>query len=367
MESSAFGGKLAQSYVKDAQVWADQLVDGVGNLQWDEGEPLAISAEDGSYQLDSEAPWILSGDFQIVTSGGKKSDSNGIWIDAAPMVAPAPLPSQKETNVTPLTTLVAFEPALKKKLDALGGWNADIASPSGVSGNLLRLAKTVETLSGTLSGGSSPMVSDFGSSLKSLGKLATELNTVEDLTDDTALKESASKAIKAVVEDPTIVPNPPTQAQKDSLTSSLEQAVQGVTAAIPASDELVVEADKLSQIENVLAEAGINEGVSVRLNMGGGSVLNFGALITRIEMSLDEDSLVLTADVPDDDPDSLEYNWFVPSQPFRVTDGSQPSARILDFSDPELEVSLTIIDAAANDFSDTRSCSWQGNPTVCEF
>ena len=148
------------------------------------------------------------------------------------MVAPAPLPSQKETNVTPLTTLVAFEPALKKKLDALGGWNADIASPSGVSGNLLRLAKTVETLR-DVSGGSSPMVSDFGSSLKSLGKLATELNTVEDLTDDTALKESASKAVKAVVEDPTIVPNPPTQAQKDSLTSSLEQAVEGSQPLFP--------------------------------------------------------------------------------------------------------------------------------------
>ena len=84
-------------------------------------------------------------------------------------------------------------------------------------------------------------------------------------------------------------------------------------------------------------------------------------------MSLDEDSLVLTANVPDDDPGSLEYNWFVPSQPFRVTDSSQPNAKILDFSDPDLKVSLTIIDAAANDFSDTRSCSWQGNPTVCEF
>jgi hypothetical protein len=367
VESSAFGGKLAQSYVKDAQVWADQLVDGVGNLQWDEGEPLAISAEDGSYQLDSEAPWILSGDFQIVTSGGKKSDSNGLWIDAAPMLAPAPLPSQKETNVTPLTTLVAFKPALKKKLEALGGWNADIASPSGVSANLLRLAKTVETLSSTLSGGSNPMVNDFGSSLKSLGKLATELNSVDDLTDDTALKESASKAITAVVSDPTIVPNPPTPSQRTALSSSLEKAVEGITAAIPAGDEVVVETTLLSKIEDVLAEAGIDEGVSVRLNMGGGSVLNFGALITRIEMSLDEDSLVLTANVPDDDPSSLEYNWFVPSQPFRVIDNSQPNAKILDFSETDLEVSLTIIDAAANNFVNTRTCTWQGNPTVCEF
>ncbi len=30
-------------------------------------------------------------------------------------------------------------------LDALGGWNTDIASSSGVPGQLLRVAKTVET------------------------------------------------------------------------------------------------------------------------------------------------------------------------------------------------------------------------------
>ena len=73
-----FGGKLAQSYVKDAQVWTDQLVNGEGNLEWDPGEPIFISGEDGDYQLSGDAPWILSGDFQIVTAGGKRQIPAGI-------------------------------------------------------------------------------------------------------------------------------------------------------------------------------------------------------------------------------------------------------------------------------------------------
>ena len=71
------------------------------------------------------------------------------------MLAPAPEVGQTVTNITPLTTLVAFELTLKEKLSAYGDWNADIASPSGVNGNLLRIAMTVEPLSSAVSGGSS--------------------------------------------------------------------------------------------------------------------------------------------------------------------------------------------------------------------
>ena len=73
----AVSGKLAQSYVKDARIWADKLVDGEGDLQWENGEPLALSGGDGSYQLTE-----IAGDFQLVTYGGKKQDSAGNWIDA---------------------------------------------------------------------------------------------------------------------------------------------------------------------------------------------------------------------------------------------------------------------------------------------
>tara|TARA_E500000178_G_scaffold350997_1_gene411105 strand:- start:1307 stop:2473 length:1167 start_codon:yes stop_codon:yes gene_type:complete len=370
-KSSAVGGKLAQSYVKDAQVWADQLVDGVGNLEWDNGEPLAISGQDGDYQLTSDASWVLSGDFQIVTSGGKKTDSNGNWIDASPMVAPAPDPGQASANVTPLTTLVAFEPALKEALDALGGWNADIASPNGVSGNLLRVAKTVETLSGTLSGGSSPVVSDFGSSLKSLGKLAATLKsaaeTGADLASDVVLEASASSAIEEVLSDPVLVPDPPSATQRVALKSSVKTAVQGIATAIQSTDEPVVEDPALlDKIEKVLEEASVEDEVSITMNMGSGKALSFGAVITAIEMTWVGNSLSLTAVVSDDDPDSLDYRWFTFSQTLRATNPNLPTTEVTNFDGTNLKVLLTAIDSAANT-SDTRSCTWQSNPTTCEF
>jgi len=359
----AVSGKLAQSYVKDARIWADKLVDGEGDLQWENGEPLALSGDDGSYQLTE-----IAGDFQLVTYGGKKQDSAGNWIDAIPMVAPAPEAGQTTTNVTPLTTLVAFEPALKQKLAAYGDWNADIASPNGVSSNLLRIAKTVETLSSTISGGDSPLITDFNANLKSLGVLATQLNaTGGDFASDTVLKASASNALTTIVADTTLVQNTPTAAKKSQLTNSLEQAVQGITGAISATNEVVLEDSVLlSQIEEVLDNASIDDTVSITLNMGG-SNLNFGAIITEIEMQWVANTLVLIATVADDDYSSLDYNWSTTSSPLSVTNPSLPTARVSNFDGSSLRVSLTLIDIAANDFTDTRSCVWQTNPTICEF
>jgi len=357
------GGKLAQNYVKGARVWADKLVNGEGDLKWQNGESLAVSSSDGGYQLTG-----ITGDFQVVTYGGEKQDSAGNWIDAIPMVAPAPEAGQTTTNVTPLTTLVAFEPALKQKLAAYGDWNADIASPNGVSSNLLRIAKTVETLSSTISGGDSPLITDFNANLKSLGVLATQLNaTGGDLASDTVLKASASNALTTIVADTTLVQNTPTVAKKSQLTNSLEQAVQGITGAISATNEVVLEDSVLlSQIEEVLDNASIDDTVSITLNMGG-SNLNFGAIITEIEMQWVANTLVLIATVADDDYSSLDYNWSTTSSPLSVTNPSLPTARVSNFDGSSLRVSLTLIDIAANDFTDTRSCVWQTNPTICEF
>jgi len=357
------GGKLAQNYVKGARVWADKLVNGEGDLKWQNGESLAVSSSDGGYHLTE-----ITGDFQVVTYGGKKQDSAGNWIDAIPMVAPAPEAGQTTTNVTPLTTLVAFEPALKQKLAAYGDWNADIASPNGVSSNLLRIAKTVETLSSTISGGDSPLITDFNANLKSLGVLATQLNaTGGDFASDTVLKASASNALTTIVADTTLVQNTPTAAKKSQLTNSLEQAVQGITGAISATNEVVLEDSVLlSQIEEVLDNASIDDTVSITLNMGG-SNLNFGAIITEIEMQWVANTLVLIATVADDDYSSLDYNWSTTSSPLSVTNPSLPTARVSNFDGSSLRVSLTLIDIAANDFTDTRSCVWQTNPTVCEF
>jgi len=359
------GGKLAQSYVRGAYVWADKLVDGEGDLQWENGEPLVLSGENGDYQLPG-----ITGEFRLVTSGGFKQDSAGEWIiGASPMVAPAPEPGQATTNVTPLTTLVAFEPALKEKLSAYGDWKADIAAPSGVSGNLLRIAKTVETFSSALSGGDSPVVSDFSANLKSLGKLATSLNSVSgDLASDEVLKTSTSSAITAVVSDPALVPNPPTETQRLALISSVEQSVQGIAAAIPATDDAVVEDPTLlAKIEEVLDKANIDERiVSINLSMGGECTgnLNFPAMITGIEMSWIENNLILSASISDDRPTCLDYNWSTTSSVFRIIDSSQPVARVENFDGTDLQIHLSIFD---NDQPADGSCTWQTNPTVCEF
>ncbi len=284
------------------------------------------------------------------------------------MVAPAPELGQATTNVTPLTTLVAFEPALKEKLAAYGDWKVDIASPSGVSGNLLRIAKTVETFSSALSGGDSPLVSDPRANLKSLGKLATSLNSVSgDLASEAVLKTRTSSAITAVVSDPALVPNPPTEAQRAALISSVEQSVQGIAAAIPATDDAVVEDPTLlAQIEGVLDNASISENVTITFNLGGGNV-HFAALIAAIEMIWIENTLFLNANVSGNDLSGLDYNWSTTSSALSVTNSTAPTAQVFDFDNTEVRVSLTIIDTAASNFTDTRSCTWQTNPTVCKF
>ena len=365
------GGKLAQKYVKGAQVWADRLVDNVSNLEQDTGEPLALSGENGDYQLTSDALWVLSGDFIVVTSGGQKTDSNGNWIDAAPMLAPAPESDQTEVNVTPLTTLVVFEPTLKEEFEKLGGWNADIASPNGVSGKLLRIAKTVEVYSVALSGGSSPIVSDFNSSFKSLEKLAATLKsaaeTGADLASGEVLEASTSSAIDAVLSDSVLVSEPPSVTLKAALKNSVVQAVQGIAAVIPATDDLVVENSALlAQIEQVLREAGIVDEVSITMNMGSGKALSFGAVITAVEMTWVENTLFLTATVADDDPDSLDFRWFTFSQTLKASNPNLLTTEVTNFDGTNLKVLLTVTDSAANT-SDTRSCTWQFNPTICEF
>ena len=61
--------------------------------------------------------------------------------------------------------------------------------------------------------------------------------------------------------------------------------------------EVVEDPILLAKIETVLEEASIADTVSVTLSMGGGN-LNFGAVITEIEMSWNANTLDLTAVVP---------------------------------------------------------------------
>lgn len=79
-----------------------------------------------------------------------------------------------------------------------------------------------------------------------------------------------------------------------------------------------------------------------------------------------ENSLFLTAVASDDDPASLDYRWFTFSETLKATNPNLLTTEVTNFDGTSLRVLLTAIDSAANT-SDTRSCTWQYNPTICEF
>ncbi len=356
IKSKTVSGKLAQGYVEGAVIWADQLVDGRGNLKLDPDEPYTRSDADGDYQLPG-----ITGNYQLVTAGGYKKNSSGTKINAAPMLAPAPEADQTKTNITPLTTLVAFEPTLKEKLSVYGDWNADIASPSGVNGSLLRIAMTVETLSSAVSGGSSTLISDSDDHLKSLGKLAVQINSVTgDLSNDEILKKSASNALSTILSDSTLMEKTPTASEQADLIDALEKAVKGVASKIP--DGLVVEDSLLAEIETQM-QAAIGE-TEVQLKKVGVN-LSFPPVLTKIKMTWINNFLVLTADVPDDDPSSLSYNWSTTSPSFSIINSDESVARVKNFDGTDLQIRLSVTDSAANGYTASGSCVWQANPTTC--
>jgi len=362
-QTSTVSGKLAQSYVRGATVWAEKLVNGVGNYQRDVGEADGVSSENGDFQLSG-----ATGDFHLATSGGKKLDSQGNEVDAAPMLAPAPLAGQTSTNITPITTLVAFQPTLKEKLAQYGDWNADIASSTGVNGNLLRIAKIAESLSSAVSGGTSPLVTDFEGNLKSLGQLASQLNsTSEDLSDPTVLKSVSSTALSAILNDPEIVQTTVSADKKASLISSMEQAVEGIAQAIPADQIVVEDSETLAAVETVLEQANIDQTIQIKVTLGGcnSSPLGFVPMITHIRMELSGSELTLTPLVDDDDTTSMTYAWTMTSGSFSISSPQQSKASISAFDESEITVSLGITDSSGS--SDTASCTWQTNPTTCTF
>jgi len=359
--NSTISGKLAQSYVRGATVWAEKLVNGVGNYQRDVGEADGISSENGDFQLSG-----ATGDFLLATSGGKKLDSQGNEVDAAPMLAPAPLAGQTSTNITPITTLVAFQPTLKEKLAQYGDWNADIASSTGVNGNLLRIAKIAESLSSAVSGGASPLVTDFEGNLKSLRQLASQLNsTSEDLSDSTVLKSVVSTALGSILNDPEIVQTTVSADKKASLISSMEQAVEGIAQAIPADQIVIEDSATLAAVETVLQEANIDQTIQIKVTLGGGSSLEWAPVIREITIVSSGNKLTLTATVDDDDTPSLNYAWSTSSPNLIIDNSQQAKAQISDFDQSEVTVTLQLTDSGGS--TDTAECTWQTSTTICKF
>ena len=160
-------GRLAQSYVQGALVWADRR-DSNGNFDYEfnpESEDWTYSGTFGEYSLSPDYP-----DYQIVTMGGIKSGTQGNFLFAALMIANQAATTQGELHITPLTTLVALRSNLENVLSKFGNENCkvDIASNSGVNRNLLIIAKLVEIYWMLLANSSNPILPELSQQIESL-------------------------------------------------------------------------------------------------------------------------------------------------------------------------------------------------------
>ena len=247
--SMSFSGKVAQGYVEGAKVFADLDGDGVR----DSNESQGTTDSGGSYTLQADP-----GSWTLITSGGTFLDSKGNKVNALPMKAPAPSTSGATANVTPLTSLVAANPGLKTKLNALGGdgWNADIASSSGVPGKLLRVAQTVEQAMKTLTTGDNAILSSESSKMKTLDKLADAFAKQEDISSKDALTAATQEGLLNALNDEEVVTLTTAQKKiKGALVDAAKGAVEGDAAAISNTSDSVVESSVSSSLEAALDNA----------------------------------------------------------------------------------------------------------------
>lgn len=307
-DSTTYRGKLAQNYVKGATIVADIVLTdaSIGNLQQDPGEVTAVSALDGSYELASRYQG-----FVFFSRGGTVTNSNGDEEPALPMLAPMPEGDGVDVNLTPLTTLIVTQPDLKPKLDEIGGWNTDIADPSGSSGSLLRVAKSVESLMQILSRGSSPLLDSTAAQLAGVAIIAENLAMVTEFSSDAGLSQFTTSAATAILNDPNLVA--PTRLEqagsKEQVLSKIQDSISIVAQVIPDSNVLIVETEVSAAIEE-----SVNATVDEVEQLVGNSVqvgLTFTPVIQDLQIRRTAiDQLTLTATVSDDGPlADLRYQW----------------------------------------------------------
>jgi len=352
-ETSGIQGKLAQSYVKGALVWADKVeANGLGNFTRDTGEADSKSDNSGGYGLD-----VTYTDYVLVTSGGTVTNSSGEEVPAAPMLAPAVSSGQGTTNITPLTTLVALDPTLKAKLSNLGDWNADIASNSGVNSGLLRIAKTTESLWQVLGSGTTPLASTIERQLKSLGKFANALSAQSvSLATETALQAASSDALDVILSDVSLVRSL-SETEKSSIKSAMNIAVAGIVSVLPETGT-VVESQQLAALESEQANAldSIDSvlGNATTITLGGG--VNFDPIIRKIEIVLDNTTLTLTVEADDDSAaEQLNYLWTT-STDYTINDANSSSASVNEYN-PAVGISVTVKVTDPGQLYDRQSCS----------
>ena len=155
-------GKVAQTYVRGATVFADIDADRIQ----DDGERSTTSDSNGNFALDG-----ISGSYSLVSLGGTLPNGDNASIMMAPSTA---------RNITPITTIVELAgESLRAKLG--NDYDVDIASPNGVNGATLRLAKVVETFADVFAKNDSKYIHGNNSITRqfaALQKLAEAINTL---------------------------------------------------------------------------------------------------------------------------------------------------------------------------------------------
>ena len=298
-------GKLAQSYVMGANVWADRIEpDGSINQQLDEDENATTSDSNGGYLL---APNYL--DYVLVTEGGFKMSATGAYIPAAPMLATVSEDSRAEMHITPLTTLVTADPDLESIFAQSGDWRADIASPQGIPGEFLKLAKVTEAYWMLLAGGTNPIIQSTQQQFSALSILANKLAQGGETAILEDLPSLVGQAMDETLNNPEIS-RILTEDSKLALNLQLTGLTAGLVELLPNNDQIVEEAllsefDKLNQqafnaVQNILCE--FSDGVSVQ----------FDPIILSISLArTSENTVAVRGTVSDDDIASLSTYWAI--------------------------------------------------------
>ncbi len=298
-------GRLAQSYVRGARIWADRIEpDGSFNRQFDEDENATTSDANGGYLL---APDYF--DYVLVTEGGFKLNASSSYVPAAPMLATIPDKNRTEIHITPLTTLVASAPQLETLLTLSGDWRADIASQDGIPGELLRFSKVTEAYWMLLAGGTNPIVRTTQQQFNAISILAQNLVQGSESNISEDLPSLVGQAVDETLSNSEISRN-----LNDESKVALNLQLTGLTAdllrLLPNNDRVVEETlldefDELNQqafkaVQTVLCE--LSDGLSVQ----------FDPIILSISMiPTSENTIAVRGSISDDDIMSLSTYWAI--------------------------------------------------------
>lgn len=266
-------GKVLQGAVAGATVFADRIIaNGLGDLVQDSSETPYKTVTDsaGHFILPAVPPYS----YLIVSRGGTDTLSGK---SAAMMLAPS-----GANNVSALTTMVALDPTLQTKIQALmGGASYDADISLAVTPAALMLAKTIETAVQALTEALNPGNATLSSSqvndlqLTTLTNLATQVSSLSSaaLGSPAALQAAVTTAVTATV---TTVDNRYTNISVGSAATvgsniaatvpTIATAVSGSPTATLSTATLSSEAAQLPAANQNIISSAVNTTVSQNAN-----------------------------------------------------------------------------------------------------